>query len=112
MTERIRLATLAELPAGRGVRVQAAGHRIALFRVGDDVYAIGDRCTHAEASLSGGELFDGAVECPRHGAAFDLTTGEPMSLPATQPVPVYPIEIVAGEVWTTVEPVAEEVEGS
>ena len=86
VTERIRVAALADLPDGRGVRVEVAGHRIAVFRVGDDVYAIGDRCSHAEASLAEGEVFDGAVECPRHGSEFDLTTGEPGSFPATKPV--------------------------
>ena len=59
-----------------------------MFRVGDVVYAIGDRCSHAEASLAEGEIFDGEVECPRHGSAFDLATGMPQTLPATRPVPL------------------------
>ena len=50
------------------------------------------------------------VECPRHGSEFDLTTGAPASLPATRPVPVYPVEIVEGEVFTVVEPITEEEE--
>lgn len=104
---RVRLAALAELPTGRGVCVTVAGHRIALFRVDAAVYAIGDRCTHAEASLAEGEVWGGSVECPRHGSEFDLRTGEPRSLPATRPVAVYELEIVDGEVFTTVEPVVE-----
>ncbi len=80
-------------------------HRIAMFRVGDAVYAIGDRCSHAEASLSEGEIFDGEVECPRHGSAFDLATGTPQTLPATRPVPVYAVEVVDGDVYVTIEDV-------
>ena len=62
--------------------MKVGDHRIAMFRVGDDVYAIGDVCSHAEASLAEGEVFDGSVECPRHGSEFDLKTGFPTSLPA------------------------------
>ena len=79
----VRIAALDELPAGRGVRVDVGEHRLAVFRIGDDVYAIGDRCSHAEASLAEGELFDTEVECPRHGSEFDLESGEPATLPAT-----------------------------
>ena len=105
---RVRLAAWADLAPGRGMRVEVAGHRIALFRIDDAVYAIGDRCSHAEASLAEGELFDHTVECPRHGSEFDVRTGIPGSLPATRPVPVYAVEIVDGEVFTTLEPIEEE----
>jgi 3-phenylpropionate/trans-cinnamate dioxygenase ferredoxin subunit len=108
MSERVRIAALDEIPDGRGIRVDAAGHRIAVFRIGDDVYAIGDRCSHAEASLAEGELFDTAVECPRHGSEFDLATGEPSSFPATRPVEVYEAEVAGGEVFLILEPRAEE----
>ena len=108
MSERIRVAALDELPDGGGVRVDAAGHRIAVFRIGGDVYAIGDRCSHAEASLAEGELFDVAVECPRHGSEFDLRTGEPSSFPATKPVGIYEAEVVEGDVFLTLESRVEE----
>lgn len=103
----VRLATLADLPQG-GTRIEALGHHIALFRIDDDVYAIGDRCSHAEASLSEGEVFGFAVECPRHGAEFDLTTGVPNSFPATRPVPVYEVTVVGGEVFADLEPIEED----
>ncbi|MBU1227071.1 MAG: non-heme iron oxygenase ferredoxin subunit [Actinobacteria bacterium] len=99
----MRVAPLADLPDGRGVRVEAAGHRIAVFRVGGDVYALDDRCSHAEASLAEGEVFEGSVECPRHGSEFDLTTGEPGSFPATTPVAVYATEVVDGDVYLILE---------
>lgn len=108
MSERIKVAALDEIPQGRGHRVDVAGHRIALFRIDDDVYAIGDRCSHAEASLAEGEVFDHAVECPRHGSEFDVRTGEPGALPATRPVAVYVVEIEGSDVYVTLEPIEEE----
>ena len=104
MSERVRVSPLADLPDGRGVRVDVGGHRIALFRIGEDAYAIGDRCSHAEASLADGEIFDFDVECPRHGSAFDLRTGNPDALPATKPVPVYTVAIEDGDVYLEFDP--------
>lgn len=100
---KLKVTPFDELPRDRGVRVIVGDHRIALFRVGDDVFAIGDRCSHAEASLSEGEVFDEAVECPRHGSEFDLRTGEPASLPATSPVPTYDVTVEDGTVYLTLE---------
>lgn len=99
----VEVAPLADLPDGRGVRVDVDEHRIALFRIDSEVYAIGDRCSHAEASLAEGEVFDAAVECPRHGSEFDLATGEPGSLPATAPVPRFEVRIDDGVVYVAVE---------
>ena len=87
-----------QIADGQGVRVDVAGQRIALFREGERMYAVGDRCSHAEASLSEGEVFDGEVECPRHGAVFDLETGAAKSLPATKPVPTYGVRARDGVV--------------
>lgn len=87
-----------------GTRVDLGGRRIALFRIDDAFYAIGDRCSHAEASLSEGEIWDDEVECPRHGSEFSLETGEPGSLPATRPVPVYEVKVDAGRVHIRLEP--------
>jgi len=98
MADWVRIAALEDLPDGYGVRVEVGKDVIALFRVGDSVYALADRCSHAEASLAEGEVFDGMVECPRHGSEFDLATGRPHSLPATTPVPVYPTKIQDGDV--------------
>lgn len=83
---------------GHGVRFDIGDERIAVFRDGEQVYALGDRCSHAEASLSEGEVFDGEVECPRHGAVFDLATGAAKSLPATRPVPTYGVRVRDGVV--------------
>ncbi len=96
--KRIRVAALDDLVEGRGQRVDVADRRIALFRVGEEVFALADTCSHAEASLSEGEVFDDVVECPLHGAAFDLRTGEVLTLPATKPVAAYTVEVEDGEV--------------
>lgn len=107
MAEWVTIAQIAELPEGRGVVAETLGHRIALFRVGDDVYAIGDRCSHAEASLAEGEVFEGEVECPRHGAVFEMSTGKAITLPATRPVPTYEVKIEGGAVSLLLEKVEE-----
>lgn len=100
---KVEITSLDKLPRDRGVRVTVGDHRIAMFRIDDEVFAIGDRCSHAEASLAEGEIWDHTVECPRHGSEFDLRTGEPGALPATQPVPVYPVSIEDGTVYLEVE---------
>jgi 3-phenylpropionate/trans-cinnamate dioxygenase ferredoxin component len=100
---RVEVTQLDQLPRDRGVRVTIGDHRIAMFRIENDVYAIGDRCSHAEASLSEGEVWDLTVECPRHGSEFDLKTGEPGALPATKPVPVYHVSVEDGTVYLELE---------
>ncbi len=100
---KVEVTELDTLPRGRGVRVTIGEHRIAMFRIENDVYAIGDRCSHAEASLSEGEVWDLLVECPRHGSEFDLRTGEALSLPATKPVPVYEVSVEDGTVYLELE---------
>ncbi len=95
----VHVASLKNLEEGTGLRVDVGEHRVALFRVADQVYAIGDRCSHAEASLAEGEIFGYDVECPWHGSEFDVRTGTPASLPAIRSVPIYDVEIVDGEVY-------------
>lgn len=99
----VRIVEAGRVPHGAGMRVDIGEHRVALFRIGSDVYAIGDRCSHAEASLSEGEVFGTEVECPRHGSAFDITTGDVLNLPATKPVPVYDVKVEEGIVYLNIE---------
>ena len=96
---RVKVAEFSDLKEGVGLKVDLDEHRIAVFLVDGSIFAIGDRCSHAEASLAEGEVFDDEVECPRHGSTFDLRTGEPKSLPATKPVPVYTVSIEDGNVY-------------
>lgn len=96
----VRLCALDELADGEARRFDLGGRTLAVVRLGDSVHAIGDRCSHADVSLSGGEVDpdDCTLECPKHGSAFDLRTGEPRSLPAVRPVPVYDVVVEAGDV--------------
>ena len=95
-----RVGPLEGFQDGKAHRVEVGGHVIALVRLGDDVYALGDRCSHQDISLSEGDVLaeDKQLECWKHGSGFDLDTGEPTSLPATRPVPVYGVRVVDGEV--------------
>lgn len=99
------VCALADLAPNSATRVEVDGRPVALVRIGDDVYAIGDTCSHADVSLSEGEVWCDSkeIECWKHGSLFSLETGEPQTLPATQPVPVYAARVVDGMVHVNVE---------
>ena len=93
-----------DVKPGSAIRVEIEGHRLAIVRVDESGwYVIGDLCTHAEASLSEGDVWPDEleIECPMHGAVFSLVTGEPQTLPATQPVPTYEVRVDGNEVKVT-----------
>jgi 3-phenylpropionate/trans-cinnamate dioxygenase ferredoxin subunit len=98
------LFPLDELEPGTARRVDVGGVMVAVVRIDDDVYAIGDVCSHADVSLSDGEVWcdERELECPKHGSAFSLVTGEPATLPATRPVPVFEASVVDGQVLVTI----------
>ncbi len=100
MTGPERLCSVDDIGPGEARRYDVAGHRISLVRVGDDFYAVGDRCSHANFSLSEGEVLtdDLEIECWKHGSTFSLISGQPQSLPATKPVPVYRVTVEQGDV--------------
>ena len=104
MATRERLCRVDDLAPGTARRFDVGRHRIALVRIGDDFYAVGDRCSHADFSLSEGEVWPDEVEieCWKHGSTFSLLTGEPQSLPATQPVPVYTVRVEGDDVFVDV----------
>lgn len=94
------VCALDDMASGSVHKVVVDGHEIALVRIDDMVYAIGDKCSHADVSLSEGEVSCDTkeLECPRHGSSFSLETGVPSTLPATQPVPVYVAHVKSGRV--------------
>ena len=100
VAETIRLCGRDELEPGQARRFDLGARRVALVRVGDDFFALSDRCSHEDYSLSEGEVFEDEceIECWKHGSTFDLRTGEPCSLPATKPVPVYPVKVNGDDV--------------
>jgi 3-phenylpropionate/trans-cinnamate dioxygenase ferredoxin subunit len=89
-----------DLAPNSASRYVVSGRPVAVIRIGHDVYAIGDTCSHADVSLSEGELFceEKEIECWKHGSTFSIVTGVPQTLPATQPVPVYVARVVDGDV--------------
>ena len=95
MADFTEVARLSELPDGSMKQVSVRGELVGLYRVGDDVYALGDICTHEEAFLTEGDFEpeDLEVECPLHGSRFNVQTGEVRILPATRPEPVYPVKV-------------------
>ncbi len=91
-----------ELGAGRARSVQFGEWRVAVCRVGDDYHAIHDICTHDGGSLDQGELVDGRIECPRHGAWFDVKTGKVLSLPAVRDIRTFPVKVENGDVFVDI----------
>ena len=98
----VRVCALSELEDGTPHRIELGGVPIALVRTEGEVFAINDICSHANVSLSEGEVEDCQIECWLHGSSFDLRTGKPSGLPATRPVPVYPVKIVGDDVLVSV----------
>ena len=96
----VRLCSRDEVESGTVRRFDVGAHRIALVRIEDDFYALGDTCSHANVSLSEGDVYpeDKEIECWKHGSTFSLVSGQPQSLPATKPVPVYEIELDGDDV--------------
>jgi 3-phenylpropionate/trans-cinnamate dioxygenase ferredoxin subunit len=94
---------LDDIPDGEAVRVELGAEPVCLVRTEGDVYAIHDVCSHAEVPLSEGEVEGTTVECWLHGSRFDLRTGKPTGLPATEPVPVYDTKIEGDTVLVEIE---------
>lgn len=99
----VRVGRFEAMPRETGKLVEVGTSRVAVFRVGDEVLALADRCSHAEASLADGIVFDSEVECPRHGATFNLRTGKALTLPATRPVATFRAYIEDGDVYVEME---------
>jgi 3-phenylpropionate/trans-cinnamate dioxygenase ferredoxin subunit len=84
---------LSELSQGKPVKIEKDGQAICVARVGDEVFAVDDTCSHADASLSEGDVIDFKIECWLHGAEFDLRTGEALTPPAVAPLKTYSVSV-------------------
>ncbi|MEU9922864.1 non-heme iron oxygenase ferredoxin subunit [Streptomyces griseoluteus] len=93
-----RVCGLSELSEDTPKRVEIDGTPVSVVKTEGEVYAIYDICSHANVSLSEGEVEDGQIECWLHGSCFDLRSGKPSGPPATRPVPVYPVKIEGDDV--------------
>jgi 3-phenylpropionate/trans-cinnamate dioxygenase ferredoxin subunit len=101
----MKVCSAADVAKGEVVQVTVEGTEIALVHADDDkFYAVYDECSHAAVALSEGEVEGCTLECWLHGSRFDLRTGEPTGLPATEPVPVYPVEVRDGDVYIDLNP--------
>ena len=88
-----RVCAAADVPVDEAFGVTLGDLDVALARHGDDFFALQDLCSHAAVALSEGEVADGTVECWLHGSRFDLRTGKPTGLPATEPIATFPVEV-------------------
>ncbi len=98
-----RLCALAALTSGSPLRVELAELDVAVVKVGDEVFAIEDLCSHADFPLSDGEVDDCTIECSLHGSRFDLRSGKPTGPPATRPVPVFATTVIDGDVYADLD---------
>jgi 3-phenylpropionate/trans-cinnamate dioxygenase ferredoxin subunit len=95
--------SVADLPTVGAVKVEIDGEPVAIVRdSAGQIHAIEDTCSHANVSLSEGDVEDGQIECWLHGSRFDLRTGQPTGLPALIPIAVYPVKIDGGDVFVSV----------
>ncbi len=92
------LGSVDEVPPGERIFIEIGDTPVVVFNVGGQFYAIGDVCTHDGGPLGDGELEDYQVICPRHGARFDIRTGEALTLPAVTPTTWYPTRVVDGQI--------------
>lgn len=89
----VKVAEAGELAPGQVKTVIVKGKRIALCNAQGHYYAVGDVCSHDQGPLGQGEVDGDTIECPRHGARFDVKTGRALTLPAIHPIPTYPVRI-------------------
>jgi 3-phenylpropionate/trans-cinnamate dioxygenase ferredoxin subunit len=104
MSSEVRVK-LSAVPDGAAIRVEGGRGGVCIVRLGADLYALADRCSHQNWSLSDGEVepFAGTIECTKHGSTFSLKDGSPQCLPATQPVDVYPVRVEDDDVVVTLK---------
>jgi 3-phenylpropionate/trans-cinnamate dioxygenase ferredoxin subunit len=100
----VRVCSVDEVAKGAVIAADVDGTPVAMVHADDDrFYAIYDECSHERIALSEGEIDGCTLECWLHGSRFDLRTGQPTGLPATQPVPVYPVEVRGNDVYVSLE---------
>ena len=102
--EYLVVATKAELPNGARKLVEIDGQAIAVFNIAGAYYAIADVCSHDDGPVAEGELIEHEIECPRHGARFDVRTGRVLSFPAIVDIPAYPVKVEGDDILIGLPP--------
>jgi 3-phenylpropionate/trans-cinnamate dioxygenase ferredoxin subunit len=100
--EFFEIAPVSELPNGERLFVTLGDRQIVIFNIADQLFAIGDVCTHDDGPLGDGDLENFNIVCPRHGAEFDVRTGKVMQMPAVVDIPAYPVQVRAGVIFVGV----------
>ncbi len=95
----VKAASTADIPDGQVKVVELDGEAIALCNVSGSFFAVADLCSHDDGPLGEGELDHFEIECPRHGARFDVRNGKALCLPAVRPIPTYDVEVRGDDVW-------------
>ena len=103
MQEFVKVATRSELPPGGKKLVEVDGRAIAVFNIDGNFHAIDDVCTHDGGPLAEGDLIGCEIQCPRHGARFDVRTGRPLCMPAIEPVAVHATEVRGDDIYVALE---------
>ena len=98
-----RVCSLSEVEEDEALGVTVGAYDVAIARHGEEVFALQNMCSHAAVALSEGEVEDCTVECWLHGSRFDLRTGKPTGLPATEPVATFPVDVRDGDVYVDTE---------
>ena len=100
----VKVATTGDIPPGDTKRVTPQrGEHVLICNVDGTFYAIKDVCTHDGGMLGFGDLDGATIECPRHGAKFDVTTGQAVAPPAERPVHVYPVRVQGADIEVDLE---------
>ncbi len=102
MSNIFEVASIDAIPNNSVKAFVVNGEKIAVFNLGGKFFAIADTCSHEEAYLSEGEIIGTQVECPRHGARFDITTGRNLTLPAVVPVKKYEVKVEGGKIFVVI----------
>ena len=100
----VAVASVGDIPAGGMKCVAIDRDRVLLAHIDGRFYAISDICSHAEVSLSEGEVYDDTIECWLHGSCFDLRTGRTTNPPATEPIATYQVRVEDGTVFVALDP--------
>jgi 3-phenylpropionate/trans-cinnamate dioxygenase ferredoxin subunit len=98
MAEFVRVAKVSDFPDPGKMLVEVEDRLVALFKVQGQFFALDDVCTHDGGPLAEGKLEDHTIACPRHGAKFDIRTGQALTMPATQPTSAHEVKVVGGDV--------------
>ena len=99
MAEFVKIAHIADIPPGKRLWHDFEEETVIIFNVGGQIYCIADLCTHDDGPLEDGTLTEYEIECPRHGARFDIRSGKATCLPATRPVPTFAVRVDGDSIY-------------